>query len=124
MKIAKRNLKSVPDRIHLKKDDMAYILSGKDKGKTGKVLRVFPKLGKIIVEGVNVKTKHIKPSPQNQEGGIIKVPSPIFSSKAMLYSEKHQARTRVYKKKLENGTKVRYIKKYDEIIWKETLNGK
>ena len=116
MKIAKRNLKSVPDRIHLKKDDMAYILSGKDKGKTGKVLRVFPKLGKIIVEGVNVKTKHIKPSPQNQEGGIIKVPSPIFSSKAMLYSEKHQARTRVYKKKLENGTKVRYIKKYDEII--------
>lgn len=116
MKIAKRNIKSVPNRVHLKKDDMAYILSGKDKGKIGKVLKVFPKLGKIMVDGVNIKTKHIKPSQQNQEGGIVKVPSPIFSSKAMLYSEKHGIRTRVYKKKLENGTKVRYIKKHDDII--------
>ncbi|HCB64132.1 MAG TPA: 50S ribosomal protein L24 [Fusobacteria bacterium] len=111
------NLKTrnVPRKIHLKKGDKAIIISGKDKGTIGEVLKVYPKSGKIIVEGVNIKTKHLKPRG-DQKGQVVKVPSPVFSSKAMYYSEDKKAPSKLGRKILEDGTKARFMKKFKETI--------
>lgn len=116
MKIAKSRIKFVPRKMHVKKGDNVYILSGKDRSKIGKIIEVIPKIGKVVVENVNLKTKHLKPSQANPEGGIVKVASPIFSSKVMLYSNQNNTPVKAYKKILEDGSKVRYSKKYDEAI--------
>lgn len=68
--------------MKIKKDDKVKIITGKDKGKTGKVLRAFPKLDQIIVEGVNIKKKHQKPTKSNQKGQIIDKTMPIHVSNA------------------------------------------
>ena len=70
--------------MKIKKDDKVIVLSGKDKGKQGKVLIADPKGLKVVVEGVNVATKHQKPRKQGEEGGIIKVETPIYVSKVQL----------------------------------------
>ena len=70
--------------MKIKKDDKVIVLSGKDKGKIGKVISADPKNGKVIVEGVNVATKHQKAKKQGQDGGIIKVETPIYVSKVQL----------------------------------------
>ena len=67
--------------MNIKKDDKVVVLSGKDKGKQGKVLIAEPKAGKVVVEGVNVATKHRKPTKQGEDGGIIKVETPIYATK-------------------------------------------
>ena len=71
-------------KVNVRKDDRVVVISGKDKGKKGKVLVVSPKEGKVIVEGVNIATKHTKPRAQGQAGGIVKQESPIYASKVML----------------------------------------
>ena len=71
--------------MNIKKDDKVVVLSGKDKGKQGQILVSDPKAMKVIVEGVNVATKHQKPRKQGEEGGIIKVSTPIYVSKVQLY---------------------------------------
>jgi large subunit ribosomal protein L24 len=92
------------------------VISGKDKGKTGEVLSVMPKSGKIIVKGVNVVTKHQKPNRQNMQGGIIHKEGPIYSSKVMLYCPKCKTVTRISHKIEENGTKNRVCKKCGETL--------
>ena len=69
--------------MNVKKGDTVIVLSGKDKGKQGKVLRSEPKSNKVIVEGVNVAMKHRKPRKQNEEGGIVKMETPIYACKVM-----------------------------------------
>ena len=96
--------------MKIKKDDKVVVVSGKDKGKQGKILVADPKGGKVIVEGVNVATKHQKPQGQNQEGGIIKVETPIYASKVQLVCPKCGKATRVGFK-LADGKKVRVCKK-------------
>ena len=96
--------------MNIKKDDKVVVLSGKDKGKQGKVLIADPKAGKVIVEGVNVATKHQKPQKQGQEGGIIKVETPIYVSKVQLVCPKCGKGTRVGHK-IADGKKVRVCKK-------------
>ena len=81
--------------MHIKKDDKVVVLSGKDKGKQGKVLIAEPKAGKVVVEGVNVATKHRKPTKQGEDGGIIKVETPIYASKVQLVCPKCGKATRV-----------------------------
>ncbi|NLA84424.1 MAG: 50S ribosomal protein L24 [Clostridiales bacterium] len=102
--------------MHVKKGDTVEIISGKDKSKRGKVLTALPKEGKIIVEGVNILTKHRKPRSVGEEGGIIKVEGPIYASKAMLVCNKCNKATRVGRRILEDGTKVRVCKVSNEII--------
>lgn len=114
--MAKPKVKFVPKKIHVKKDDMVYITSGKDKGKVGKVLKVFPKKGKVIVEGVNIVTKHMKPNQMNPQGGVVERPAPMYSSKVMLYCESCSKPTRITKKVLEDGKKVRICKHCEEVI--------
>ncbi|MCI1944698.1 50S ribosomal protein L24 [Clostridium luticellarii] len=101
-------------KIHVRKKDTVMVISGKDKGKTGEVLSVMPKVGKVIVKGVNIISKHQKPNKQNMEGGIIQKEAPIYSSKVMLYCDKCKNVTRISHKILEDGTKVRVCKKCGE----------
>ena len=96
--------------MNIKRDDKVIVLSGKDKGKEGKVLVASPKANKVIVEGINVATKHQKPMKQGQEGGIIKVETPIYVSKVQLVCPKCGKPTRVAHK-AENGKNVRVCKK-------------
>ena len=96
--------------MNIKKDDKVVVLSGKDKGKQGKILVSDPKAMKVIVEGVNVATKHQKPRKQGEEGGIIKVETPIYASKVQLVCPKCGKATRVGHKVTESG-KVRVCKK-------------
>ncbi len=96
--------------MKIKKDDKVIVLSGKDKGKEGQVLIADPKGGKVVVSGVNVATKHQKPRQQGQEGGIIKVETPIYAAKVQLVCPKCGKATRVGYK-LTDGKKVRVCKK-------------
>ena len=96
--------------MNIKKDDKVVVLSGKDKGKQGKILTADPKAEKVIVEGVNVATKHQKPRKQGEEGGIIKVETPIYASKVQLVCPKCGKATRVGHK-IADGKKVRICKK-------------
>ena len=96
--------------MNIKKDDKVIVLSGKDKGKQGKVLSADPKAMKVVVEGVNVATKHQKPMKQGQDGGIIKVETPIYVSKVQLVCPKCGKGTRVGHK-IADGKKVRVCKK-------------
>ena len=96
--------------MNIIKNDKVVVLSGKDKGKEGKVLEAMPAAKKVIVEGVNVATCHVKPRKQGEEGGIIKVETPIYVSKVQLVCPKCGKATRVGFK-VENGKKTRICKK-------------
>ena len=86
--------------MKIKSNDKVIVISGKDKGKEGKVMSADPKGMKVIVEGVNVATKHQKPRKQGQDGGIIKVETPIYASKVMLVCPKCGKPTRVGHKRV------------------------
>ena len=102
--------------MNVKKGDNVVVLSGKDKGKQGKVLKSDPKAGKVIVEGVSVAMKHRKPRKQNEEGGIIKMETPIYACKVMLVCPKCDKPTRPAFRILEDGSKARVCRKCGEII--------
>jgi len=95
--------------MNVKKNDTVVVLSGKDKGKKGKVLSVDPETRKVIVEGVSVASRHQKPRKQGEEGGIIKKETPIYASKVMTVCPKCDKATRVAHK-IVDGKKVRVCK--------------
>ena len=97
----------------IKKGDTVKVIAGKDKDKEGKVISVNPKKGAVLVEGVNMVTKHTKPSMSNQQGGIVSKEAPIDLSNVM-YVHKGQATRIGYK--IEDGKKVRVAKKTGEVI--------
>lgn len=96
-------------KLNIKTGDMVQIITGKDKGRQGKVLRVLPKTGKVVVEGLNIMTRHKKPQPTqtnpNPQGGILKIEAPILASKVMLLADGKPTRVRV--KVNEDGSKER-----------------
>ena len=104
------------NKIHVKKGDNVYVLSGKDRGKKGKVLEVIPSKRMVIVEGINMVTRHVKPRNQYQQGGLVNQEAPIYVDKVMLVCDKCGVPTKVGKKYLENGSKARVCKKCDEVI--------
>lgn len=110
--------KSGPARykMHVKKGDTVQIISGKDKGKVGEILKAIPKDSKVIVKGVNITTKHVKPRQEGESGQISTYETPIHSSKVMLYSEKEKVASRISYVLTEEGKKVRKLKKTGEII--------
>ena len=99
----------------IKKGDEVVVLSGKDKGRTGTVSQVMPKDGKIIVEGINVATRHRKPSQANPQGGIDRNPAPMHISKVALADPKDGKPTRVRFEE-KDGKKVRVAVKRGETI--------
>ena len=96
--------------MRIKKGDTVQVLSGNDKGKTGEVLEVIPKTQKVVVKGVNIRKKHIKPRKQGEEGGIIPVECSISSSKVNVVCSKCNKPVRVGYV-IENGEKSRVCKK-------------
>ena len=96
--------------MNIKRDDKVVVLSGKDKGKQGKVIKADPQAMKLIVEGVNIATKHQKARKQGEEGGIFKVETPIYASKVQLVCPKCGKATRVAHK-ITDGKKTRVCKK-------------
>lgn len=102
--------------MRIKKDDLVQVISGKDKGKRGKILKVIPKENKIVIQGINMVKRHQRPIPQLREGGIIEREAPIYASKVMLVCPNCDKPTRVGAKFLEDGTKVRVCKKCGEVI--------
>lgn len=96
--------------MKLRKGDKVIIIAGKDKGKVGVIQRTYPKLNKIVVEGVNVHKKHQKPTQQNPEGSILEMYAPISSSNAMYYDSKAKKGTRLGYKFDKDGNKVRFMK--------------
>ena len=93
--------------MKIKKNDTVVVLSGKDKGKQGKVLSTMPTVGKVLVEGVNMADCHVKPTRQGQEGGIIRKAIPLRASKVMVVCPKCGKPTRCGYKILEDGAKTR-----------------
>jgi len=100
--------------LKIKKGETVIVVSGDDKGKVGKVLKVFPKKQRVIVEGVNFIKRHTRPSQKNPQGGIIEKEAPIHISNVMVWF--NNERTKVGFKVLKDGKKVRYSKKTGEII--------
>ena len=103
-------------KLHIKKGDTVRILAGNDKGKEAKVQEVFPKENRAIVEGVNMVTKHQKPSAGKPEGGITKTEASIHISNLMLVDPASGKTTRVGRKVNEKGKLQRYSKKTGEFI--------
>ena len=101
--------------MYLKKGDTVVVISGSYKNKQGTVLKVLPKTGKVVVEGVNVVSRHTRPSQTNPDGGIIKKEAPILACKVMLVDPKTNEPTRVGYK-VEGNKKVRYAKKSGTIL--------
>ena len=98
------------DKLHVKKDDTVVVISGDDKGKKGKVLTVSPKERKVIVDGVNIVTKHAKPRRQGEAGGIVKAEAALYACKVQLVCPKCDKGTRVAHKIDADGNKVRVCK--------------
>ncbi len=100
--------------MHIRKGDEVLIISGNDRGKRGKVLKVYPKTGRVIVEGINFIKKHTRPSQNNPQGGIVEKEGSIHVSNVKLIHNGEP--TRVGYKYLDDGTKVRYAKNTGEVI--------
>ncbi|MBP7331068.1 MAG: 50S ribosomal protein L24 [Firmicutes bacterium ADurb.Bin373] len=103
-------------KVHVRKGDTALVITGKNAGKKGKVLRVIPDSSRVIVEGVNIVKRHARPTQKLPQGGITQKEAPIHSSNVMLYCSKCNSPTRVGKKILDNGEKIRICKKCGETL--------
>ncbi len=102
--------------MNIRKNDIVSVIAGKDKGKKGKVLRIFPKDERTIVEGINFVKRHIRKRREDEPGGIIQRESPIHISNLMLYCNKCNRPVRTGVKLLKDKSKVRFCKKCKETI--------
>jgi large subunit ribosomal protein L24 len=103
-------------QMHVRKGDTVQVISGRDKGKVGEVLMAFPATSEVVVKGVNIKTKHIKPRQEGESGQIDTREFPIHSSNVMHYSNKQKVASRIGHTLNAEGKKVRVLKKTGEII--------
>lgn len=103
-------------KLHVKKGDQVVVLTGKDKGKKGRILEAYPSEQRVLIEGVNIVKRHTKPNATNQQGGIIEKEAPIHVSNVAIVDPKTGGATRIGKKILNDGTKVRYAKKSGEVL--------
>ena len=103
-------------KLHVKTGDTVKVLAGDDKGKSGKILSVDPTKRRAIVEGINMVTKHVKPTASNPQGGIEKREASLHLSNLMLIDPKTGEATRTGRKENEKGKLVRYSKKTGEVI--------
>ncbi|NMB69969.1 50S ribosomal protein L24 [candidate division WWE3 bacterium] len=101
----------------IRKGDKVYVITGKDKGKTGSVLRVYGKTGRVLIQGINLVKKHVKPGKVSKEGGIINVEKSIAISNVMLFNDKLDRPVRLGFK-LVDAKKYRLIRKNGEVLEK------
>ena len=102
--------------LHIRRNDQVIVISGRDKGKSGKVIRVFGNEEKILVENINVVKKSQRKSQQNPNGGIIDIEVPLHVSKVMLIDKKTNKPSRFSTSILKDGTKIRISKDSGEVI--------
>jgi len=96
---------------HLKQGDTVKVLSGKDKGKIGEIIKINKISNQVVVKEINIKRKHVKPTREGDVGKISQFEGPIHSSKIMLYNPEEKVASRVTYKKNEEGKKIRIFKK-------------
>jgi large subunit ribosomal protein L24 len=102
--------------LHIKKGDQVVVISGNEKGKSGRVLEVNPETQRVLVEGLNMISVHTKPNAANPDGGIVKKEGTIHISNLLIADPKDGQPTRIGRKTDENGNKVRYSKRSGEVI--------
>ena len=103
------------NKVHVKKGDRVYVLTGEERGKSGKILRVMPKKNRVIIDGINMMKKHTRPTPTNTQGGIIESPAPMDASKVMLVCPNCDRPIRVQRQRGPSGV-VRICKKCERPI--------
>ena len=104
------------NKVHVKTGDTVMVLNGKERGKKGKIIAVSPKEGKVIIEGINVVAKHVKPRRQGQEGGIVKTEGAMYACKVQLVCSHCGKPTRIGHKINNEGKKERICKKCGESL--------
>ena len=107
-----------PNRIkmRIRKGDTVQVINGKDKGKTGEVLKTLPIENRVVVQGINLRTRHVKPSQEGESGQIVTEEASLHASNVMLYSKEKKVASRVELIVEKDGTKKRRLKKTGEII--------
>ncbi|MCM8803919.1 MAG: 50S ribosomal protein L24 [Candidatus Omnitrophica bacterium] len=103
-------------KYKLKKGDIVQVIKGKDRGKKGRIIKVFDEEGKVLVEGINFVKKHTRPKAVDRQGGIIRIEKPISISNVNFFCLKCSKPTKLGIKFIEDGSKVRYCKKCKEIV--------
>jgi len=103
-------------RIKIRKNDTIKVIAGKERGKTGKIIRIFPARNKALVEKLNLVKRHTKPTAKAPQGGVIEKEAPIDLSNLILFCERCNKPTRPKRKQLEDGKKVRICRKCGEMI--------
>ena len=103
-------------KMRLRKGDTVQVITGKDKGKTGEVLRTLPNENRVIVEGVNMRTRHVKPTQEGESGRIITEEASLHASNVMIYSTDKKVTSRVELITEKDGSKKRRLKKTGEVI--------
>ncbi|MCX2738505.1 50S ribosomal protein L24 [Pontibacter anaerobius] len=103
-------------KLHVKTGDTVKVIAGDERGKTGRIIAVNTEKQRVTIEGLNMVTKHQKPSAQNPQGGINKVEAPIHASNVMLVDPKSGETTKTAKRKNSEGKTERYSKKTGEVI--------
>jgi large subunit ribosomal protein L24 len=106
---------SVP-KLHIKKNDLVMVIKGREKGKSGRVLKVLPEKGKVIIEKINFIKRHSRPHGQQRRGGILEKEAPLHVSKVMLLCEKCNKPVRIGHRVVEGDKKVRVCRKCEEIF--------
>ena len=104
------------NKVHVKTGDTVVVLSGSEKGKKGKVMAVSPKEGKVIIEKVNLVSKHVKPRRMGEQGGIVEAEGAMYASKVQIVCPRCGKPTRIAHKILEDGSKERICKKCGEAL--------
>ena len=102
--------------MRIKKGDLVRVMSGNDKGKEGKILKVFPEANRVIVEKINLIKRHQRPSQINPQGGIVEKEAPINASNVMLVCPSKKVPTRIGKEILSDGSRARVSKKSGEML--------
>jgi large subunit ribosomal protein L24 len=103
-------------KLNIKSGDLVEVISGKDKGKRGKVAKVFPKENKVVVQGVNIITRATRPTQKDPQGGLKKFEAPIWANKVMVVCPKCDKPTRIGHKFLDDGSKVRVCVRCGEVL--------
>lgn len=103
-------------KLHVKKNDMVMVIAGKEKGKSGKIVRTLPDKGRVVVESLNMVKRHSRPTRTNAQGGIIEKEAPMNASNVLLLCGACNRPTRTGMRILEDGSKARFCKKCNEIV--------
>jgi len=103
-------------KLRIKKGDTVQVIAGKDKGKTGEVLRTLPYENRVVVQGINIRTRHVKPTQEGESGRIVSEEASIHASNVMLYSTTKQVASRVEIVVEKDGSRKRRLKKTGEIL--------